>query len=308
MKKVKQLQQPRWMLLALAVVSIALVGSTVWRISGITKGKAIPTDPKQKFYERLRRGVGSEVRFATASDSPEQVNASVESIAEFIHQRANLRMNDDTKRKLAKAEQNALTGKSRRISVEELPDLFAGIIVKRFANLTDEEISKAANTYHATPESQISSRGTGKWGFLSKEEFIKQAKSARESSQRNDSTLNATLHSLAQEEVKDRTAYLSEALPKQFGGINTEGVTPLQALLIAYSVASDDPLSDSQDDMKQMIIRQRMDDKRKKYDKRYSGKGFGVDGEFFSSNENENFAASHALYDMYGYKLPRRWL
>jgi hypothetical protein len=63
---------------------------------------------------------------------------------------------------------------------------------------------------------------------------------------------------MVEEEVNGRAVTLSAALPEQFGKSTAQGVTPTQALLIAYSVAADDPLTDSRSDVEQMIVQKRM--------------------------------------------------
>jgi hypothetical protein len=47
---------------------------------------------KQRLYEGIRRGVGSEVRFSTAKDSDTDIGVSIEALAQFIQRRSNMRM------------------------------------------------------------------------------------------------------------------------------------------------------------------------------------------------------------------------
>jgi hypothetical protein len=83
-------------------------------------------------------------------------------------------------------------------------------------------------------------------------------------------------------EVKDRAVKLSAALPEQFGQAGTQGVTPTQALLIAYSVAADDPLTDSRGDIEQTIVQKRIEARmtreQKKAQKNQSGRPYGARG------------------------------
>ncbi len=83
-------------------------------------------------------------------------------------------------------------------------------------------------------------------------------------------------------EVHDRVNTLSTQLPEQFGNANSEGLTPTQALLIAYSVATDDPLTNSRDDIAQMLIRKRMDDgvtrEQRQAQKHASDRPYGPNG------------------------------
>jgi hypothetical protein len=87
---------------------------------------------------------------------------------------------------------------------------------------------------------------------------------------------------MIEEEVNDRAAGLSASLPEQFGRAVTQGVTPTQALLIGYSVAADDPLTDSRSDIAQALVQKRIDARQtreqKKAENNVSGRPFGPRG------------------------------
>jgi hypothetical protein len=87
---------------------------------------------------------------------------------------------------------------------------------------------------------------------------------------------------MIEEEVSDRAVKLGAALPEQFGQAGAQGVTPTQALLIAYSVAADDPLADSRGDIEQMSVQTRMEARQtreqKKAQKNVSGRPYGPRG------------------------------
>jgi hypothetical protein len=293
MKFIKSLRRSRWLIVTLVLASAVLASAAVWRAWAVTPGDGTSSsslseeEKKQKFHQRLRRGVGSEVRFANPGASDEKVKESVDSVAAFIYQRADLKMSDETKNRLAKAEKDVLKGKSPRLSVDELTDTFTDIVTEQVATLTDEDIDKAINTYRANSQGEITSRASGKWDFLSRAEFVSQVEAAREWSRNGDAALRAALRPMVEGEVKDRVTGLREALPEQFGQAETDGVTPAQAVLIAYSVAADDPLSDSQSDLKELMVRQRMSAKQTKEEQKLrhldSGKPYGVNGFFYSS-------------------------
>jgi hypothetical protein len=95
----------------------------------------------------------------------------------------------------------------------------------------------------------------GTLGQLPRDEFVKGATAARELWQRGE--LESSIRPFFELQVNDRAANLSEAMPEQFGPITAEGVTPVQAVLIAYSVASDDSLADSQNDLARQIAQER---------------------------------------------------
>lgn len=260
---------------ATVLAFLILGGVAVWNAS---RQPAIASaEDKQKIHKQLRKGLGSEVQFASL---PENTGEAVESAADFIYWRSGLEMSGETKKKLAQAESDVLTGASRRITVSELTDNMTAVVVDRLATLTDDEIRWATDV-SSDANGQMRSRADGKWGTLSKKQLTQQAKAGREWSQRGDFALRHALHSMLEGEVKDRVSALSDGLPEQFGQASEQGLTPTQALLIAYSVATDDQLTDSRSDIQQAVVQQRMDagetrEQRKKL--KASGRPYGPNG------------------------------
>jgi hypothetical protein len=93
------------------LVAIAVLGSCagiaalgIWRVGGspLTNAAGAQSE-KQKFQERVRKGVGSEVRFSTAKDSEDDIRASIESVARFIHSRSSMTMSEETKEGLTES-------------------------------------------------------------------------------------------------------------------------------------------------------------------------------------------------------------
>jgi hypothetical protein len=280
MSSIKGLQRRRLMATAL-VAALAIVGAAALWHTSKRPAEASPKDEKQQLQARLHRGVGTEVRFVSDASNPAQIDEAVRSADEFIYRRSGLRMSDETKKRLAKAESDVLKGKTKHITLGELTDNLTTAVVDRLATLTDEEIEQIADA-SSDENGDIRSRADGKWGVLTKRELIQQAKSGREWSQQGNSALHASLRSMIEGEVNGRAATLGAALPEQFGQASAQGVTPTQALLIAYSVAADDPLTDSQSDIEQTIVQKRMNARQtreqKKAQKNVSGRPYGPRG------------------------------
>ena len=279
MKLIKGLRR-RWSVaIALAVACLLVGGAAVWQASKLP-AEASSKDKRQS-RERLRKGVGSEIRFASAADKPEQIEEAVASTADFIYWRSGLRMSDETRKKLVGAESKVLQGNAQHMTLDELTDNLTEAVVERLATLTDDEIQLAANA-SANEHGEIRSRGDGRWGDLTKQSLMQQAKAGREWSRRGDSAPRAALRLMIEEEVNDRARTLGAALPEQFGKVGEQGVTPAQALLIAYSLAADDPLTDSRSDIEQMLLQKRMDARQtreeKKAQKDVSGHAYGRRG------------------------------
>lgn len=246
-------------LVAIALVSCAgLAAIGVWRAGGSHAAGAQDKSQseKQRLQERIRKGVGSEVRFSTATDSDDDIKASIESVARFIHSRSNMTMSDETKSDLLKAETKTLRGERPRISIDALTDSLTALAAERVGTLNEREIEAVANTFRSTSDGQITVRMAGNLGLVPRDEFVKGARAARESMQRGE--LESSIRPLFEFQVTDRATNLSEAMPEQFGRITAEGVTPAQAVLIAYSVAADDSLADSQTDLARHIAQERV--------------------------------------------------
>lgn len=265
-------------LIAIATVLAFLVsaGIAVWYPSRLP-AKASAED-KQNLQNQLRKGIGSEVRFAAR---PEQADEAVASAADFIHWRSGLKLSNGFKKRLAKAESDVLNGQSPYIAVNELTNDMTAAVVDRLATLTDEEIEEATEA-SSDANGEVRSRADAKWGVMSKTELILQAKAGREWSKRGDVGLRHGLRSMIAGDVNDRMSTLSALLPEQFGNAYSQGLTPTQALVIAYSVAADDPLTNSRSDIAQMLMQKRMDERQtreqRKAQKNVSGRAYGPNG------------------------------
>lgn len=279
MRLMEGLRRRRLTSITLVMAFVTVGGVAAWRASRLPVEAS--SENKQNLTDRLRKGVGSEVRFASAASRPEQVDEAVGSAAEFIYWRSGLKMSDETKKRLSKAESDVLKGKAKHITLDELTESLTGAVVDRLATLTDEEIELAADA-SSDEHGQIRSRADGSLGVLTRQSLIQQVKSGREWSRQGDSALRAALRPMIEDEVKDRAVTLGAALPEQFGQARTKGVTPTQALLIAYSVAADDPLADSRGDITQSIVQKRMEARitreQKKARKNLSGRAYGARG------------------------------
>lgn len=285
--------QKKVVIVFVITASAALICAGAWRAGAISTSQQVkrstqtfsPEEKKKTFHERVRRGVGNEVRFMKSDGSPEDAAASIESLNRFIYGRAGFKMSDETKEKLTTLEHQARKGGKRRLSVDEVSDILADTLAARVATLTDEEVTHAANTFEATPEGYISTRASGKWGSLKKEDLIRQVKEGREMGKRGDTSLRDTIRSFVDGEVKSRVATLSEAVPEQFGDVAKNGLTPAQAVLVVYSVAADDLLSGSQRDLRMQVewVNKAKRDKQEDQGQAIKARAYGVHGTVHAS-------------------------
>jgi hypothetical protein len=279
MSLIKGLQR-RPLIVVTTVLACVALAVAVWRAPEFPAkaSSEAPSDESQKFQKQLRKGVGSEVRFAS---KPEQADEAVASAADFIYWRSGLKMSAETKKRLAKAEKDVLNGKSPHITASELTDNMTTAVVGRLATLTDQEI-QAVTEASSDENGEIRSRADARWGVLTKKDLIRQAQAGREWSKRGDVGLQVGLRSVIEEEVNNRLNTLSMTLPEQFGNANSNGLTPTQAFVIAYSVAADDPLTNSRSDIAEILMQKRIENRQtreeRKAQKAISGRPYGPHG------------------------------
>jgi hypothetical protein len=183
-------------------------------------------------------------------------------------------MSEETKERLVGLEQDTL-GKGRRINAEELTEAITDTLAERIAALTDRDISFAAHTLHKDGD-LMALRADGKFAATARE-FKAMAEDFRDQCRNGDKEAREGLRLVVSDEVDDRLTLFSEATPDKFGGAKEKGVTPLQALLVTYSIISDDRLEGSQADLEKAATG---------LAKRTGRKAFGVNGFRFSTPVN----------------------
>jgi len=100
MKLLRTLRQWRWIGFSLILTAVAFGSIGVWR------SLAVPKQPVgSSLHESIKRGLGSEVKFASPGDPKGQIVASVESVDNFLFERAGLRMSKETKDRLVTMEE-----------------------------------------------------------------------------------------------------------------------------------------------------------------------------------------------------------
>jgi hypothetical protein len=241
---------------ALVIICATLVGLSIWPLklgqighAGQPNAAKLEYDAKQ-VTDQVRRGIGRQVRFASAGDSLETVSASVWQVDKFIFERSGLKMSPQTRERLTAMESGAVMGEGRRIGLDDLTDALTESAVERLSTLTDQEIEDSRKTFLAGGLN-IHTRASG--GLLAPEEFVEQTKALRDEAQRHDKLLRDQARDFIAREVQSRADLLGRALPEVFGRASKEGITPLQAVVFTYSVASDDQLNGSQGELQETV-------------------------------------------------------
>lgn len=277
MKFVYSLRRRRYIIGIVALLLVGFTATGLWRSAANRKESHLKAaQMKREYYAKIKKGVGSEVRFANARSSSDEIRASVDSVATFISERSNLGMSEKTKDSLAEMERDSLQS-GTRITTAELSDALADTIKERIVALEDYEIDGMEKSLNPSGK-EVSLRADGKYR-LPKEEFSSEARKLRDQVVANDAAVSEGIRSIVSDEVEQRAAVLSEAAPEQFAGAPTAGLTPVQAMVITYSILTDDNLADSSNDVKQSSRQSpKRDGKRDESDRAY-----GPHGRLFSS-------------------------
>ena len=278
---------------ALFIICATLLGLGIWPLKLIQIGQAGQNLAKLEFdakqvKDQMYRGLGRQVRFASAGDSPEKVRQSVWQVDKFIHERSGLKMSRETRERLIAMENAVLKGEGNRIGLEELTDALTETAVERMSTFTDQEIEESRKTFLG--DGQLIRTRASRVSFLEPERFVEQAKSLRYEAQRKDKLLREGVRDFIATEINSRVALLGGALPKDFGRVAQEGVTPLQAVVFTYSVASDDQLNGSQGELEEEVSRINQEKGRASVKGR-AERAYGVNGRLFATPVNLFFNA-----------------
>lgn len=252
------------------IVAMSLVGCAVVFAANIWRSSALKVNGKdaktRQFHARVRDGIGSNVILPMRGDSSGEVRAAVNSVASFIEQRSGVNLDGTTKHRLSEMEERILTGSARPITSSELSNAITEVARERLSTLSDQDIARVDDTLRGFTAPNIPKKFNrdfklpGGTVFMSTpaEITIARLKDVRDQlGTPAGDFFQGMAHKIIKERVQERARYLSEAVPEKFGSmwdtdndtdknITEGGITPLQAVLITYSLASDDYLSDSE--------------------------------------------------------------
>lgn len=240
------------------VLFAGAIGLTLAVATGLTLATLRSSNKKDgardrdKKISRLQhqRGVVAQIKLAHRGDSRDAVRQSVESVSSFIQRRSGLIFSNTLKERLITLEQESLNDPRKRISPQVLTSILTTTAAERLASLTDDEVARMRATMAtglpAGDSNGISLRGNGR-GSISQSEFTAIVRNARLASRNQDLAFQQSLGEVIGAEVDERVDAFNMYASNHFGGIKRHGLSPLQMVLIIYSVTADDPLVHSQE-------------------------------------------------------------
>lgn len=294
------------------VTAAAVAACAVSVTAGALRSSALKSDNKaegkRQFQARVRDGVGKEVSLAARGGSQGEVHSAVNSVASFIERRSKVGLSGRTKNRLAEMESRVSDGAARGLTVNELSDIITAAAVERLSALSDQDIAYVDETlrgFNAPGMPKHYNRDFSLPGGIvfigtPREKTVARMQAARDQSRGGPAAdvLKGMLGTIIKGRVKDRARYLSESVPEKFGNMwdalndaergvaDGGGVTPLQAVLVIYSLASDDYLSDGDAALDKRVRNFQAAATRatgEEYPSPSGHRPFGVNGYIFSS-------------------------
>lgn len=233
------------------------------------------------FFSQIKEGVGTEIKYPR-SQNAEKIREAVISLSDFIRARSGFEISTEWQAKIAELEQKRATGAINSISTDDLSNILAEVGIRRIERMTDEEIEQIAGIMREGRD-YIALRADGR-GSVERNLFIKEFRDARAKAGKNSKQLKNELLSFIKSEINNRVSVYSRALPEQFGKSQSAGLPPIQAVLLTYSVISDDWLQYSQNNLEK--TEQDFMEKSGGTSRNVQVKAFGEKGSRFSSPLN----------------------
>ncbi len=291
----------RTLVLGLSLFALLIGGILSWRTNSASSSTSA-----EEFRQGVRNAL-AEINLPTGSNRA-IIDASSGNLANFIYYRSGVQLSQPNKILLSENEQKSWE-QSKRVTQSQLAQILTEVSFDKLVTLSDSDINNMSETLRGFNASGLSStyaifrssvrpRSNGE-GLMEPEYFISQIKSIRDSeitcrlrnSCNSDLTLRMSrtaLNSRITNEFATRAKYLADADPNFFGNTNSD-MTPMEALLLTYSIVADDGLDDNQSGLQtrmadaQQVIFQHWGEQ---YPSPQSYRAFGVNGYWYSSPVN----------------------
>ncbi len=224
----------------LLFVAVFAFGAIVWQSS-----RAQTSDKYEEEFHQTIKDALAEIKLPTTNNVAE-INAVAENLADFIEYRSGVRLSQANKDLLRELEGKSWN-QSKKINQGNLTRILADAAIDRIENAADADLEYAAKTLGGFDAPDLPNnkrygkhlilRASGA-GYIEKDDFVEQSKVLRDTIKTNKIAQSFVIGAISRE-VEQRIDLLVKASPKEFGD-SRSGLTPAQAILIAYSVTADD--------------------------------------------------------------------
>ncbi|HUF02855.1 MAG TPA: hypothetical protein VMM38_01625 [Aridibacter sp.] len=277
------------------LLSMALISSLVAAVIVIANAGPARTAASDNGFKQQVRNAISELAL-TSGGGQQEMAVSADNLADFISYRSGVLISDWNLHKLVEAEGFA-AGSEKTVSKDKLAELMTAVAVKKLRELTDEQKQAAINAtggfdHPDLPQSfrrgreTVSLRASGK-GQMTRDALSSQIEMIRGENAESKIVRSMIRNAIALE-IESVCAVLIDADPDFFGGSKCE-MTPMQALLVAYAVATDDLLAGNRADVssKMSAIQAAASEAAgSQYPSHVGHKPYGVNGYVFSAPAN----------------------
>jgi hypothetical protein len=231
----------------------------------------------------------AQVDFPSTRSSEAEIKRSVESIDNFLYSRSNIRLSETVKTRLIAAERQVALSANSRLTSEQLIDVLTDVTLKRLSALTEDDIRRAKATYEKSYIVDGSYAGFT-WQQIngSPADFEKNLRRVSERSKSNNRELRNTVRKLIagtspESGVNGLLQLYARVLPEQFGAVMQAGISPSQALLIAYAIASDDPIHIARSALENEMVQAHKNIGGPRYPEPNGSCPFGTNGYLFAT-------------------------
>lgn len=299
----------RTLVLVLGIFALLIGGVSLYK-TRVTSGETY----EEEFHQRVRNAL-AELNFST-ENSPIDINKTTNNLANFIYYRSGIQLSQTNKDSLSLIEQKA-QAKSKKIPQAQLADILTTVASEKLVTLSDSDIDAMADSLRGfnTPEVSanfpslrmaVKLRSSGE-GRMEPASFIAHLKEARtdEINYKAQVTTGATvkgfgssvkvpfekmaLRARLNTEIRERSDYLAASSPDFFNGSTNNNLTPTQAILLTYSIITNDMLAGNQSELQskmnelQQIIAQHWG---RSFPNPQNHHAYGVNGYLFSTPTN----------------------
>lgn len=259
------------------------------------KNQAQAKNNDEEYHQNIRNAL-AEINLPTANN-PSEINAVADNLANFMRYRSGVQLSQANKDLLRELEGKSWQ-QSKKINRGYLTRILSDAAVEKIINATDadiEYVAKILSGFDAPdlPDSfkrgnkHVQMRHSGA-SYVEQEDFIEQAKVLRDTIKSN-KIVQSFVVSAIDREIEQRINLLAIASPQDFGNSRTD-LTPAQAVLITYTVVTDDVPQQNQKALQQLMENIQKGimriNKGQHYPSPQGYRAFGANGYLFSTPAN----------------------
>ncbi len=291
------IRNSKTLIIALVIVAVAVTGGLFWKLNSVSA-----VSPSEEYKQRVRNAL-SEINLSN-NQNLVSANSSSASLSDFIYYRSGVQLSQANKDSLAQIQMNSLA-QTKKVSQDQLVQIITDVAFEKLVTFSDANISSMSDSLCGCSDPNLPpsfKRDMVKLranleGYMPKTTFVSQLKYARDAeiSYRQKGSRyppllrqanRMALKNRVSKEVSDRSNYLVAADPNFFNGSAANEMTPMQAILLTYSVITDDSLAGNRAELEKQMLDNQQDVTnfiKTPYPSPQGHKAYGVNGYQYST-------------------------